>query len=87
MWMNGWAWLIAAALLAAVELMIPGYVFLGTAIAVALVGLGLLAGITLGPPILLIVTGILSLICWFLLRRTMGVRKGQVRIWDRDINE
>lgn len=87
MWMNGWAWLIVAALLAAVEMMIPGYVFLGTAIAVALVGLGLLVGITASAPILLIVTGILSLICWLLLRRTVGVRKGQVRIWDRDINE
>ncbi|MDO5604882.1 MAG: hypothetical protein Q4G25_06960 [Paracoccus sp. (in: a-proteobacteria)] len=85
--MNGWAWLIVAALLAAVEMMIPGYVFLGTAIAVALVGLGLLVGITASAPILLIVTGILSLICWLLLRRTVGVRKGQVRIWDRDINE
>jgi hypothetical protein len=35
----------------------------------------------------LVVFAVFSLIGWIGLRRTMGVRKGQVKTWDRDINE
>ena len=28
-----------------------------------------------------------ALVAWLVLRRTMGVRAGQVKVWDRDIND
>lgn len=88
MMLNGWWWLIAALVLAALELFAPGWVFLGIAAAVAVMGLALLSGLwTAGLPVTLVVTAILSGVIWLLLRRLVGVREGQVRIWDRDIND
>lgn len=87
-WLNGWLWLIAAFVLAGIELFIPGWVFMGLAAAVGLMGLLLISGWwTAGLPVTLVVTAILSALVWLLLRRLVGVNKGQVRIWDRDINE
>lgn len=87
-WTNGWLWLLAALLLAALELVVPGWAFLGIAAAVGLMGLALLAGIwTGGLPMALVVTAILSGVIWLLLRRAMGVQEGQVKIWHRDIND
>lgn len=87
-WMNGWLWIIVALLLAGLELALPSWFFLGSAIAVGLMGLLLLAGLWGGSlPVALVVTAALTAVVWLLLRRLMGVHKGQVRIWDRDIND
>lgn len=87
-WTNGWLWVVAALVLAGIELLLPGWVFLGTAIAVLIVGLGMLLGLWApGLPMALVVTAILSGAVWLLLRRLMGVPKGQVRIWTTDIND
>ncbi|WP_299907143.1 hypothetical protein [uncultured Paracoccus sp.] len=87
-WDNGWLWLIAALVLALLELLVPAWVFLGLAIAVALMGLVLLIGLWSGGlPMALVVTAILSGVIWYLLRRMAGVRKDQVRVWERDIND
>lgn len=88
MWQNGWLWLIAALVLAGIELLLPGWVFMGIAAAVGIMGLALLAGLwTGGLPMALVVTAILSGVIWLILRRAMGVQRGQVKIWDRDIND
>lgn len=87
-WENGWLWLIAAVLLAGLELALPGYIFLGTALALALVGLALLIGLwPFGFSATLVVAAVLSALCWLALRRLMGVQEGQVRIWENDIND
>ena len=87
-WANGWLWIIAALLLAAAELILPGYVFLGMAGAVLVMGLLLLSGIwTPGLPAALVVTAILSGLIWLLLSRMVGVDRSAVRIWKRDIND
>ncbi|MFV0301063.1 MAG: hypothetical protein ACK5IP_09335 [Paracoccus sp. (in: a-proteobacteria)] len=87
-WQNGWLWLIAALVLALLELLAPAWLFLGIAAAVALMGLALLAGLWSGGlPMALVVTAALSGVIWVLLRRLVGVHKDQVRIWDRDIND
>lgn len=86
--LNGWWWLITALLLAALELFAPGWVFMGIAGAVAVMGLALLTGFwTASLPVTLIVTALLSGLIWYLLRRVAGVRDGQVRIWRDDIND
>ena len=86
--MSGWIWIIAALVLAALELALPGWFFLGAAIAVGLVGLALLAGLwTGGLPMALVVTAILTGVIWLVLRRIFGTSRGEVKIWDRDIND
>jgi membrane protein implicated in regulation of membrane protease activity len=86
--MNGWLWIIVALVLAALELALPGWFFLGAAIAVGLVGLALLAGLwTGGLPMALVVTAILTGVIWLVLRRIFGTSRGEVKIWDRDIND
>lgn len=88
MWLNGWLWIIAALILAALELVVPGWVFMGLAGAVAVMGVLLLTGIwSAGLPMTLLATAILSGVVWFILRRAVGVRSSQVRVWDRDIND
>ena len=86
--MNGWLWIIVELVLAALELALPGWFFLGAAIAVGLVWLALLAGLwTGGLPMALVVTAILTGVIWLVLRRIFGTSRGEVKIWDRDIND
>ena len=88
MWTVWWVWVVAGFLLGGLEVLVPGYIFLGFATGAVLTGILLGLGIvTGGPAWLLLVFAILSLVAWFALRRTMGVRQGQVKIWDRDIND
>ena len=87
-WLNGWLWIVAALILAVVELFAPGWIFMGIAVALGIMGLLLVSGFwTAGLPVTLVVAAIISGLVWLLLRRIAGVRKGQVRIWDRDIND
>ena len=87
-WQSGWFWIVVAALLGLMEVLLPGYVFLGIAIACAVAGLVLLVGLAAPSlPVLLIAIAVLSGVAWLILRRLMGVQEGQVRIWDRDIND
>lgn len=83
-----WVWIVAGFALGVLEVIVPGYIFLGFAIGAVLVGiavgLGLLGG---NLPVLLFAFALASLIAWLALRRTMGVREGQVKLWDRDIND
>ena len=86
--MNGWLWIVVALVLAALELALPGWFFLGAAIAVGLIGLALLAGIwTGGLPLALVVTALLTGAIWLALRGIFGTSRGEVRIWTRDIND
>lgn len=87
-WADGWWWLAAGLVLALIELLVPGYLFLGTAIAVAIMGLVLLAGLWGGGlPGALVVTALLSGAVWLALRQLSAPREGQVRIWRHDIND
>jgi membrane protein implicated in regulation of membrane protease activity len=88
-----WIWISAGVLMGIVEVFIPGFFFLGFSVGAVLTGLVLLAG---GPfaawlgaslPFTLLFFAVLSLISWIVLRRVVGVRKGQLKVWDRDINE
>ena len=86
--MSGWLWIVAALVLAALELALPGWFFLGAAIAVGLMGLALLVGLWAGGmPMALVVTAILTGVIWLVLRRAFGTSRGEVKIWDRDIND
>ncbi|HDR27896.1 hypothetical protein NHN26_00035 [Rhodovulum tesquicola] len=82
-----WVWLSAAVVLAILEVLVPSYVFIGFAIGAAAVGLGLWLGLAAGLPWLVLIFALVSLVAWLGLRAVLGVRKGQVKLWDRDINE
>ncbi|MBC2834930.1 NfeD family protein [Paragemmobacter straminiformis] len=88
LWQVWWVWIVAGFVLGGLEVMAPGYIFLGFAIGAvltgALVGFGIFAG---GLAVLLFLFAVMSVLAWLALRRTMGVREGQVKLWDRDIND
>ena len=88
LWTEWWVWMIAGAVLAILEIMIPGFILLGFAVGAALTGLLLWLGI-LGESlaVLVLVFAVASLIAWLVLRKVVGIRHGQVKVWDRDIND
>ena len=87
-WQVWWVWVAGGLAIAGLEMVVPGYIFLGFAIgAVAtgiLTGLGILGG---SLSVMLAIFALLSLAAWVVLRRAVGRRKGQVKIWTRDIND
>lgn len=82
-----WVWVVLGFALGVLEILAPGYIFLGFAIGAVLTGILVGIGIPAGPAMLVLIFAVLSVIAWLILRRVMGVRQGQVKIWDRDIND
>ena len=79
--MNGWLWLAAALLLAAVELLLPGWLFMGLAGAAGVMAVLLLSGLwTAGLPLTLLAAAALAAVIWLVLHRIAGPRRPQ----DRD---
>ena len=88
-----WVWVSGGIVLGILEVLVPGFFFLGFSSGAIVTGLVLLAG---GPfaawlagsvAYTVLFFALVSLLSWLALRRFVGVRKGQLRIWDRDINE
>lgn len=87
-WALWWVWGLGAIALLILEVFAPGFLFLGFGVGAAVVA-GLLA-LGLGPSnvaILALVFAVVSMVAWYAMRRVFGVRKGQVKIWDKDIND
>lgn len=82
-----WVWIAAGVALGIIEVIVPGYIFLGFAAGAVLTGSLLGLGLQAGAPLMLLIFGLLSLAAWFVMRRLFGIRKGQIKIWDRDIND
>lgn len=87
-WAVWWVWIVAGFALGVLEVILPGFIFVGFALGAVIVGLGLGLGLLGGGlAVLLLVFAVSSLIAWVVLRRVLGVRQGQIKLWDRDINE
>ena len=88
MWAVWWVWVVAGFALGVVEVLVPGFIFLGFAIGAVitgiLVGIGLLGA---NVAVLVLVFALASLGAWFVLRRMFGAQGGDVKLWDKDINE
>lgn len=82
-----WAWVILGFALGVLEVLAPGFIFLGFAIGAVLTGVLVGIGIPAGVPALILIFAIMSVVAWLVLRRVVGVREGQVKVWDRDIND
>lgn len=87
MWATWWVWVAAGVGLGVLELLVPGYVFLGFALGAVLTGGLVGAGVVGSFPLALVVFGALSLASWAAMRRMLGRRAGHVKIITRDIND
>ncbi len=88
LWLEWWVWMSAALALATLEVIVPGYIFLGFAIGALVMGVLLLLGLSgLSLPLLLVIFAVLSLVAYLAMRKIFGLKTGQVKIWDRDIND
>ncbi|MGH1412242.1 MAG: NfeD family protein [Pelagimonas sp.] len=89
MWDQWWIWAGAGIVLLIIEVFAPGFVFLGFgvgALAVALI-LAVGGGLITSLSVALLVFAVCSLVAWLVIRRLAGERKGQIKIWDTDIND
>lgn len=93
-WSEWWVWAVAGLVLAILEVVVPGWIFLGFAVgagAVALIlGVGgpLAAAMSGSIALLLVVFAVLSVVAWLVMRKVFGLRGGgAVRTFDHDINE
>jgi membrane protein implicated in regulation of membrane protease activity len=82
-----WVWVILGFALGVLEVLVPGFIFLGFAIGAVVTGVLVGIGVPAGPAALILIFAIVSVVAWLVLRRVVGVREGQVKIWDRDIND
>jgi membrane protein implicated in regulation of membrane protease activity len=84
-----WVWIAGAIVLMVLEVFAPGFLFLGFAAGAALIGLlvAVLGAAPVSVPATLVLFAVLSLGAWFAIRKLSGERKGQVKVWDTDINE
>ena len=87
-WTIWWVWVLAGIVLGFLEVVVPGFVFLGFAIGAvitgALIGVGVLGG---SLPVAVLVFAVASLAAWLGLRQMLGRHEGQVKLWDKDVND
>lgn len=86
-WSIWWLWISIALVLAILEVLAPGFIFLGFAIGAAAVAGLLWLGLGVSLPLLLLIFAALSLIAWLALRRYFTAPGGQVTTFDHDIND
>jgi inner membrane protein len=86
-WAVWWVWVVFGVALGVLEVLVPGFIFLGFAIGAVVTG-GLVAiGVVGGNvPLLVLVFAVLSLVAFLVLRKVVGVTKVQTKVWDKDIN-
>lgn len=83
-----WVWLSAALIFGLIEILAPGFLFLGFAVgALAMSGITAFSLLTLSLSAKLAVFAVLSLIAWFALRRAFRPPTGTVKTFENDIND
>lgn len=83
-----WVWVVLGVALAVLEVMIPGFIFLGFAIGAGVTGILVALGVFAGNVALtVLVFAVLSVASFLALRRVVGVTKSQKKVWTKDINE
>ncbi len=90
MWAIWWVWMAAGIALGALEVVVPGFIFLGFALGAVLTGVILLIGqfiFIFSLPMLLLIFAVASLVSWLALRAVFKGQRTSVKIWHRDINE
>jgi membrane protein implicated in regulation of membrane protease activity len=92
-WSEWWAWAIFGLILAILEVLVPGAIFLGFAAGAGSLALLLAVGgslarlIAVSLPFLLLAFAILSLTAWLIFRRVFRLKDRSVEIYREDIND
>ncbi len=87
MWAVWWVWMVAGFALGVLEVLAPGFIFLGFAIGAVVTGLVVAVGVTGSFPLLLLIFAVLSLAAWAGLKRGFGRSDTEVKLWDKDVND
>jgi inner membrane protein len=87
MWQAWWVWIVAGLAIGALELLVPGYVFLGFMVGAILTGVLVGLGVPGSFPVAVALFALLSLAAWVALRRLFGKTGADVKTFDRDIND
>lgn len=87
LWQLWWIWAAASLVLAMLEMVVPGFIFIGFACGAALVALLVLLPVDPGLTALLAIFAGLSLLAWIVLRRLFRKRDDQTRVIHEDINK
>ncbi|WP_289044252.1 hypothetical protein [uncultured Aliiroseovarius sp.] len=87
LWATWWAWVAGAIALGILEMLAPGFIFVGFSVGAAVVGLLLFFGLAPSLPWTMVLFAVVSLAVWLVLRQVIGVRKGQSKRIDIDIND
>ncbi|MGC1497372.1 MAG: hypothetical protein WA790_16320 [Sulfitobacter sp.] len=82
-----WVWICGALALGVIELLAPGFIFLGFAIGALVMAVVVFIIPATNVPALLAMFAILSLIAWIGLRAVFRRQSSGARIVTRDINE
>lgn len=83
-----WIWLCAAFVLGLIEILAPGFLFLGFALgALVMSGIVAFSLLSLSVSAMLAVFALLSLIAWLGLRRAFRPPTGTVKTFEHDIND
>ncbi len=82
-----WVWLSAALIFGLIEILAPGFLFLGFALGALAMTVLVAVGAGLSVSAKLAVFALLSLIGWFALRRMFRAPTGSVKTFDHDIND
>jgi membrane protein implicated in regulation of membrane protease activity len=82
-----WVWICAALALGVIELLAPGFIFLGFAIGAMAMAMVVFILPATNVPALVAMFAILSLIAWIGLRLVFRRQSSGARIVTRDINE
>lgn len=83
-----WVWGLGAVVLLVLEILAPGFIFLGFGVGATAIALFLAFGLlSVSLPTLLLMFAVISLLSWVAMRQVFGVRKSQVKKWDIDIND
>ena len=87
LWTIWWVWLSAALALATLEVIVPGYIFLGFAVGAFVMGMILLVVPMSSLPWVLVIFAALSLGAYLAMRRIFGLPDSKPKVRDRDIND
>ncbi|WP_298911765.1 hypothetical protein [uncultured Roseobacter sp.] len=82
-----WVWMAAALALAVIEVLVPGFIFLGFAIGALIMVAVVLASPGFSAPALLAIFAGLSLLAWIGLRMAFKKQSTAARIVHDDIND
>lgn len=82
-----WIWVCAALALAVIEVLLPGFMFLGFSLGAVVTAVVVAIAPGLTGAVILAIFGGLSLVAWVVLRMVFKNQSSPTRIVTRDIND